>query len=460
MPTHELISDSAIGRIECFIDRCLVDGGIPGLSVALVSPDEILYSNGFGAANLSQNKPMTPDTLYGIGSCTKSFTTLGILQLVEDGELDLHDPVSDHIDLYTDAPGDPITIHELMSHGSGMPSDATAVALISRAVMDESMTAPLSSTADFSRHVNDSVDWRTTEEETPFFYYNSGYTALGEVIEAVSGQPYREYVQEQILAPLGMTRSTFEREAFDDDDDGMTGYYEDDGELTKGSFPHDRIIDAPGGLLSSVRELSTYLQIQMNGGEHDDSRLVTEESISAIHSPYTTREVRLDGTNQEYGYGWMIQDFLNDRLIGHGGSISVSTSYVGFLEETGIGVCIGCNTSSTIHPMYIGPAILALVDGNEPTTVPFFALREKAERVTGSYASHRNLVEATVERNGPRLSLSMMGQQYSLHPQTTDSTELVFETVVPSGGTAEVIFSETDDGFDLFFQRWRLRHEL
>lgn len=457
MPTRERFSDSTRERVEAFVDDCMIDDDLPGMSVALVSEEDVLYADGFGARDLSENAPMTPDTLYGVGSCTKSFTALAVMQLAEDGALDIADPVSDYVSTYDDAPGAPITLRDLLCHGSGMPSDAMAAALISRYVTDEPTATPLSDSDDFARHVERSLDARVVERDEPFFYYNSGYTVLGEVIEAASGKPYRTYVREEILAPLGMSRSTFDEEAVEADEDAMTGYYEDDGELTEGAFPHDRLIDAPGGLLSSVRELANYLRMQLNGGTFDDARLATEESVAAMHAPATTRETRLDGTTQEYGYGWMSQDFLDDRLVGHGGSISVSTGYVGFLAEAGLGVAVGCNTSSSVHPMYVGPAILAIASGDDPTAVPFFALREKTEAVAGTYESHRGLVEATVERNGATLTLSMADQQYGLHPTSTDADDLTFETVTPSGGSASVEFEESGDGLDLFFERWRLR---
>jgi CubicO group peptidase (beta-lactamase class C family) len=458
MSSQDFLSNGTLDRVETFIDDCIVDDELPGLSLSIVDTEGVRYTNGFGARTLSTNAPMTADTLYGIGSCTKSFTALAILQLVERGEIELDDPVNEYLSIYEDAPGNPITIHELLCHASGMPSDATAVALITRYVTGKSKPTPLSSADDFERHVRSSLDTRAVDREDPFFYYNSGYTVLGEIIETVSGQPYRKYLREKVLEPLGMHRSTFSKETFDTAEDAMTGYYREDGELVEGAFPHDDVIDAPGGLISSVNEMARYLRMQMNGGTLDGTRLVDEESVATMHDTYTTRETRLDGTTQEYGYGWMIQDFLGDRLVEHGGTITVSTGYVGFLEDAGIGVAIGCNTASDIHPMFVGPAVLAILSGEEPTAVPFFALREKLQRIAGSYESHRSLVEAEVEPDGGTATLSMLDQEFSLHPTSTDPQDLQFETVTAAGADTPVEFSPNEDGnLDLYFQRWRLQ---
>lgn len=457
MSQQDRLSEQTLDRVETFIDDSLVDGDIPGMSLAIVTNDGHSYSKGFGASNLAENTPMTSDTLYGIGSCTKSFTALGIVQLAEQGALDISDPVSEYFPVYADAPGDSITIHDLLCHGSGMPSDATAVALITRSVTGESTPAPLSSTDDFKRHIESSVDTRVVDEAEPFYYYNSGYTVLGEIIEAVSGTGYREYIRETVFDPLDMERSTFDMDAFEGTDDAMTGYYQDEDGLTEGEFPHDRIIDAPGGLLSSVTEMANYLRMQMNGGTLGGERLISEDALSSMHEPYTSRETYLDGTAQEYGYGWMLQEFLGDRLIEHGGTITVSTGYVGFLEEAGIGVAIGANTASEVHPMYVGPAVLAILLGDSPSSVPFFALREKIDRVSGTYESHRGLVEAEVEPAGGTATLSMLEQEFSLHPTASNPDELIFETVTAAGARVPVEFRpDGEGGLNLHFQRWRL----
>lgn len=458
MSSRHRPSEQTLDRVETFIDDRLVDGDVPGMSLAIVTGDGHRYSKGFGARDLSENAPMTPDTLYGIGSCTKSFTALGVIRLAERGALDVSDPVSEYLPVYEDAPGEPITVHDLLCHGSGMPSDATAVALITRYVTGNSATTPLSSTDDFERHVESSVDMRVVDEDDPFYYYNSGYTVLGEVIEAVSGTEYPTYVRENVLDPLGMDRSTFDGETYEATDDAMTGYHREDDGLTEAGFPHDEVIDAPGGLLSSVDEMGRYLRMQMNGGTLDGERLVGEDAVSTMHEPYTTRETRLDGTDIEYGYGWMLREFLDDRLVEHGGTVTVSTGYAGFLEEAGVGVVIGANATPEVHPMYVGPAVLAILSGEPPETVPFFALREKIDRVAGVYESHRGVVKAEVEPAGGTATLSMLDREFSLHPTSTDPDDLTFRTVTAAGAHAPVEFKPIGEGgVDLRFQRWRLQ---
>ena len=447
-------------ELENFVTEWMERHDVPGAGVAIVDGDETVFSAGFGARDIDSNAAVTPETLFGIGSVTKSFTALAIMQLVERGDLAVEDPVAEYVPHYE---GSDITVRELLAHSSGMPSDGSAVVLISRLAGLDPIEVPMSSPDDFARHVREAGSERLTDEER-FFYYNSGYTVLGEVIEALTGQSYESFVEESVLAPLRMDRSTFDRETFETDGDRMTPYYKQEGETTEGGFPFDDLIYAPGGLLSSVDELTAYLRLQMNGGTVDGAELLDPDLVAEMHEPVSTRRVSLDGTAQEYAYGWMVSDFLDDTLVGHGGSITVSTAYVGFLEEAGVGVAVACQSQPAAHPMVLGPALLAIAQGVDPVAaVPHFALAEKNGRVAGDYSTYRGVMNATVENAGGTLDLTLstrLGDQtVSLLPETADPDDLRYYTVDGFGDRVPAEFRETDDGIELLYERWRLHGE-
>lgn len=450
-------------ELESFVDEWLIRDELPGASVAIVDGDETVYAGGFGARNYADNSPATADTLYGIGSCTKSFTAVAIMQLVEEGELALDDPIQEYVPEYADADGEPITIHDLLTHTSGMPSDGSAVALISRLMDHEPVEVPMSGDGDFRRNIADAVDERMTDRER-FFYYNSGYTALGLAIEEIDGREYSTYVTDEILEPLGMSRSTFSKESVAEDADALTPYMKDNGSSSEASFPFDEIIHAPGGLLSSVQELTSYLQMNMNDGEVDDVRVLESDSIATMQDQYAVRRTALDGTEEGYGYGWMVSEFLDDRLVGHGGSIGVSNAYVGFLKDAKLGVAVATNCAAETHPMHVGPALLAIISGTDPAeVVPTYGLRRKQETVTGQYESFRGIQSATVEAKQGGLELTMetdlRSESYTLFPESLSPDEYEFYTVAATGDRTPVEFRVRDDDVDLLFQRWRLRKQ-
>lgn len=443
--------------IETFLPEWMAHHQIPGAAIAVVDGDSVA-AEGFGARTLENNTPVTEDTLFGIGSCTKPFTATAIMQLVEDGELALDDPVDDYIPHLEDAPGEPVTVEELLTHTSGMPSDGLAPALITRQ-FGAGGEVPLSSEADFRRHVQASVDRRVTDREA-FFYYNSGYVMLGRIIETVTGQSFESYLEEEILSPLGMDRSTFDRDAFGEEEDRITPYLKQEGQSTEAQFPFDPLLYPPGGLVSSMPEVAQFIQTVAGVGDTED-RLLTAESVASMTTSQATMGRYLDGTEVGYGYGFMTEEFLGDELIGHGGSIGVSNAWFGYLEEAGLGVALACTTTPETHPFTAGKAVLALLQGEDPdTAVPHYRLMNSLEKAAGEYTGHRGVSQASVERKGSALHLQMEagagGQELLLVPTAIEERRLSCTTVDPRGIKRTVRFEFGDEEADLFVSRARL----
>lgn len=448
-----------IREIESVVSDWLHEADVPGASVVIVDVDGECYAEGFGARNLESNEPATPDTLYGMASISKSFTALGILQLAEDGALSVEDSVDDYVDYFEDAPGESITIEELLTHTSGMP--ATASGVLSQLL--DGIPAGVADWDDRERWIRDAADLRVTDEER-FFYYNAGYGVLGAVIEAVDGRSYAEYVGDEILEPLGMERSTFEREDFEDADDAMTGYVPDEDAPEERAFPFTDLIYASGGLVSSVREMGAYVRAMMTDGSADGARVCEPESVERLQSGRAVRQEFLHGGVQQYGYGWMRQPVLDDELVGHGGSLLVSTAYMGFLEDEGLGIAVACNTTADPHPMHLGPAVLAAATGRDPTEVPAFALREKCEAVAGTYETFREGMTATVEHDGGQLSITLESsfgeEDLAVFPETLDPDDHQFYTVGGAGQRLPVEFDLDGDRADMYFRRNRFRRTI
>lgn len=447
--------------VETFVADWLADQRIPGAAIAVVDGADVAYTEGFGARSLEDNVPTTPDTLFGVGSCTKSVTAAAVMQLIERGQLALEDHVDEYRPHLATVPGDPITVEELLTHTSGMPSDGAAGPLISRSAGPSHVEVPLSSEADFRRHVQQSVDRRVTDREA-FFYYNSGYTILGRIVESVTGQPYAEYVDANVLTPVGMERSTFDQETFEADDDRMTPYRKESGSMTESAFPFDPLLYPAGGLVSSVRELAAYLQLYIGQGTVDGETVLEPGSVDAMATPIGTFGTYFDGREVGYGYGLMIEEYLGDRLIGHGGSIVVSNAWFGYLEDAEVGVAIACTTSPEAHPSDVGMAVLALLQGADPAAVqPHYRLKDALERATGTYEDYREVGSATVERVGGTLridgeSAAGGGMELLATPTSVGDDELVCTTTMASGfeRQARFVFGEETD--DLFFERARL----
>ena len=462
MPVDAALDPTTQRRLESHVTAWMGENDIPGASVAVVGGAELRYAEGFGARDLRENRPATADTLYGIGSCTKSFVATAVLQRVATGDLNLSDSVDEYLTHLTDVPGGSITIEDLLSHTSGMPSDGNLSALVTRLTGIGDANVPLTSEDDFRRHVQLSVEERYTDEEH-FFYYNTGFTLLGKIIEIVTDTAFHEYVREHIFAPLSMDRSCFESKRFMSDDDRMTAYYEVDDGWETGQLGFAATMHAPGGLVSSVVETSQYLRMLMNSGSFAGERILDADAVEAMSTPRVSRYETIDGTIREYGYGLSVQPFLDDTLIGHGGMMGTATAFIGWLADADVGVVITCNTAPTHHPTTTGHALLSILRERDPyETVPQLALERSADSLVGEYESYREVQTATVEQEGTALSVEIEGQldnqSLMLFPSDSDPANLTYYTVL-GDKQVTVEFLPTDDGVDMLFQRWRFHRQ-
>jgi CubicO group peptidase (beta-lactamase class C family) len=449
----EMATATDIERFEEKARELLTDQNCPGISVAVVDGTETVFADGFGERQLDPEAPATPDTLYGIGSSTKPITATAVMTLVDDGQLSLDDAVSSYVPYFEDAPGEPVRVHELLSHTSGMPSDDVATFTLMDAILGDEFNGSLDGWEEFREHVDGSVDRRRLDGDR-CLYYNSGYVVLSRLVEAVSDTSFAEYVETNLLEPLGMDRSTFDVDVLDSDDqDAMTPYYERDGEMHGVGLPDDPLFEGPGGLQAPVTDLATFL-----AAWNDRDIPIDDALAAAMVEPVEPFRTFLDGTEIGYGYGWMTRPFGDDVLVGHGGGTGVSAGYLGFLEDRELGIALGCNADPATSPERLAIELLAATTGTEPETVlPKRAIERKERRVTGEYVAYGGLQEATVSRTDEFLEVehsSPMGtESMRLMPTSAEPRDYTFRIAKRSGKRTTVEFFVEDDGVELLVHR-------
>jgi CubicO group peptidase (beta-lactamase class C family) len=394
--------------IEVFTPKFMKTGKIPGFSIAIVQEGEIIYAEGFGSRNLKKNLPATPDTLYCIGSCTKSFVAMSIMQLVERGKISLEDTVDQYVPLKIRVSGKPITIHHLLTHSSGIPSLGASGEVLYKG-LGEKIGIPLGGVNDFYRHLNGAEDEIVDEPGKRFFYFNDGYIILGHIIQEVSGLTFDNYITENILKPLKMKKTTLSKKQYEKDLDRMIPYLKKpDGTMTPTELPFPTISDnpefsfivAPGGIISSVKELTNYLTVNIEKGRFEDVQLLSSKSIEKMQKPYIERPFKLFGKSW-YGYGWMAsEDFFGYKLVWHSGSIFVSSAVLAFIPDLKIGVAMACNTIGFPH-VTIAQGIFAALTGKNPAKViPALQIIEMMKLLTGTYKTYGGRIRVRVMNKG------------------------------------------------------------
>jgi CubicO group peptidase (beta-lactamase class C family) len=399
-------------ELEDRIETWLADHAHPGVSVAVVDGAETVFATGAGKRRLDPEQPATPETLYRVGSVTKSLTATTVFTVVEDGTLELDDPVAEYVPTF-DPPGDPVTVGELLSHTSGMPNDGFAARLAAENLgSDTEVDADLHSWEGFeaflAAHADDRLPDRRHHQ-----YYNSGYVVLGRLVETVTDAPYRGAVRKRVLEPLGMERATFDVDVVnrhgESDDDGfdIACPYEPDGEDGAGFVPvsasASSLLAPGGGLVASVRDLAAFASGLASGnfpvGASLRDRMVT---------PVATAAEYLDGRTRGYAYGFDARPFDGDTLVGHPGNVDGGSAYVGVLRDRGVGVAVACNAIGLgpDSPSKLATEVLALATGRDPATVSP-SIERQLEPITGRYESVDGLREATVTWDSGTLELEL-----------------------------------------------------
>jgi CubicO group peptidase (beta-lactamase class C family) len=429
----------AIKKLENMIIDLMIQSNIPGFSIGIILNGQPIYARGFGQRSLEKKLPMTPDTLFGIGSVAKSFTALAIMQLVEKVKISLDDPIDKYFDVDISDKKNPITIKHMLSHSSGIPDLGTAIGSIIRLEKNRPPILPIGSTKDIVSYMNKFKELVRFKPDEIFFYNNDMYSLLGALVEKITKISFPEYVIKNIFDPIGMKRTTYFAEQLKNDskNDVMTGYIFDSNEsaLKPIPFPHDRLTDAPGGILSSINEMLLYAAMMMNDGKAGEKTIISGKSIETLWKPviYTPYG---QGKNPQYCLGWMRQDdFLEETLIHHGGNVGVSSALSAFLAlipSKKIGVIVGGNLDNAVGPQ-ISRAILAGLLGKAPEeAVPIIGALEKIKPILGTYAMFGGgvKIEITMDNFVLMAKVNSYGRERTIPLQVLNLDELTFSIPV------------------------------
>ena len=443
--------------LESFILEKMSETRIPGLSIAIVEGSDTVYVRGFGFRDISSGLPATPRTLYGIGSVTKSFTAIAVMQLAEEGKINLNDPVEKYVPVKLRPFGETVSVHNLLTHSSGVPALAYAEAFIRGVLGLDHHWLPVSSPEDIIAFMRDAEKWAVSKPGQSFYYLNEGYVLLGYMISKLSGVSYEEYVKRRILEPLNMNRTFFSKSDFENDEDRATPYIVDREEKhIVSTFPFG--ITSDGGLISNVIDLSNYIKMYVNRGEFEGTRIVSSEMLELMEKAHIKLPYEVFG-EESYGYGWAITpNFHGYRLIGHGGSVLVYTAYVGYIPERKVGVAVLANASGYL-PSHIGMYALSQMLGVDPEKLPFIKSDKIMSKLQGEYETYMGTMKANVKKKGDFLYVEIKDkyteQIFPLIPEELEENRAMFYTI--SGGrryTAD--FKIKDDRVEMVYERYKL----
>jgi CubicO group peptidase (beta-lactamase class C family) len=319
-------------RLTEFTERGMELWQVPGLAVAVVTQDEVVFRRGFGITAVEDGRPVDEHTLFAIASTTKAMVVCGVLMLVDEGKLGLDDPIVAHIpELHFEDPSlsQQLTVRDLLAHRTGLPS--TDYWYFQDMPLGEQL-----------------VRLRAVQAEAPvrtrLIYQNTMFEIAGLLIERASGDGWDEFLTERLWHPIGMVETYASRGEIGADQAHVTPYSFLDDQLVVAPWdvPSDNA-DAAGSVWSSIHDMSLWAQFLLRDGvTANGDRLISEESIEEMFEPqqlsnvadfYPTVELTTPNW-RSYGLGWFQQDFQGRKIDFHTGSLTGLIAIIG-LDRVG-----------------------------------------------------------------------------------------------------------------------------
>lgn len=397
-------------QLEQTIAKLMEDYHVAGMSVALIKDGQVESVCGYGLRNVEEDLPMTGDTVMPIGSVTKTFTSLALAMLADEGKLDWDEPVKTYIpwlELHDQILTDNVTARDLMCHRTGTPKyDLQAI----YAAPDDKKEMVRS-----LKYLQTSAAFRTT-----FQYSNQMVSLAGYLVDVLAGKPYEDFVRERIFAPLGMKSSDFEISSLGKYEKTSKGYV----------FANDMFIQPPamhlgafapsGAIVSSAEDMAKFALFQLGDGTWEGERLVSEAMMQEMHkhqmigTPYfwDFEETQC----AEYGLGWFTDIYRGRKLINHGGNTNGFSAQMTLLPEDDFAIVALSNATSNFAVNALGH--YAADEALGVADIPDWSARFNevfTNLMNGAMAGMQARAEAKVPDTQPTRPLADYAGKYS-HP--------------------------------------------
>ncbi len=327
---------SPLADVDAFVEGVMADWHLPGMAVGVIQNGQVVLAKGYGERGIDTGLPVTENTVFGIASLTKAFTTATIQSLAEDGTLSWDLPIRDYLPglrLKDPWVSDRVTARDWASHRTGMPS--VDLPFLYRPDID-----PAALMTNLNQ-VDPLYDFRTT-----YRYSNLGYVVLGEAMRQATGQTWDALVRDRILNPLGMSSTNFGPAGLETAADSALPYALQEGKLVK--LPYSDTTSAgPGGAMnSSVADMLKWLSLHLNQGRVDDRQLLSPGGVADLHTIQISKP-SASGSFNGYALGWDVEEYGGHLMLSHSGRNPGYGAYISMVPQKGMGVVVLTNLDSS-----------------------------------------------------------------------------------------------------------------
>lgn len=322
-----------------YVNKALKDWEVPGAGIAVVKGDKVVLAKGYGVRKLGDPAPVDERTIFAIGSSSKAFTAAALAMLVDEGKIKWDDPVTKHLpgfEMYDPYASKEMTVRDLLCHRSGLErgdllwygSDYSREEVIRRA-----------------RFLKPSWSFRSR-----FGYQNIMYLAAGQIIPAVTGKSWDDFIKDRFFKPLGMAASSTSVNDLKSSNNVSAPHGKIDEKVVAIPWRNIDNIAPAGSINSNVAEMTAWIRLQLDGGEIAGRRLLSSDAVKETQKshtiiPYDPPWSLLfpEAHFLNYGLGWFLSDYRGRKVVEHGGNIDGMSALVAFIPEEKLGVVILTN---------------------------------------------------------------------------------------------------------------------
>ncbi len=395
-PTESDKPEMTAADVGAFLDGIippqLTQNDIAGMTISVVKDGKLLFAKGYGYSDVKTKKSVSPETtLFRPGSVSKLFTWTAVMQLVEQGKLDLNKDVNEYLDFkIPEAFGKPITLKDILTHTPGFEEQIKDLFTIG------------SNTPNLGEYVKTHIPTRIFPPGTVPAYSNYGTALAGYIVERVSGKPFDDYLEENIFKPLGMTHSTFRQPLPGNLAPDMSSGYQ----LASDEPKEFEMINAfpAGSLSSSALDMSKFMLAHLQNGKLGEAQILKPETAKQMYSRLYTMDEGMPGM----AHGFYEESRNGHRIIGHGGDTMWFHSDLHLIHDAGVGFFISYNSQSRGHSSPREVIWEAFLDRYFPYKIPdvptLETAKQEAQAVVGNYIGSRR-AEASAYR-----SLAVIGE--------------------------------------------------
>jgi CubicO group peptidase (beta-lactamase class C family) len=356
-------SNINIDDLDSYFSQALKDWNVPGMAIAIVKDNKVILAKGYGVRDIRESTKVDENTLFAIASNTKAFTSATLAILADEGKIDWDDRVQQYLpyfQLYNPYVSYDMRIRDLLCHGSGLGTYSGDLIWYGTNYSAEE-------TVKRARFLEPAGLFRAS-----YGYSNIMYIAAGEVVSAVAGKPWKDYVQEKILDKLDMTNTISSISLFKNRINVATPHKLKNVRTIPIDWYNWDSMVAAGGFISSVSDMAKWIQLQLDKGMWQKTQIFSEKSSRTMWTLYNSLAISKETKARfpsihfrGYGLGWYLQDYKGHLIAMHGGGYDGMFSRVALVPEENLGMVILTNSMTSIQTALVYKIFDAFLDGDD-----------------------------------------------------------------------------------------------